>query len=1311
MTDIETPDGSLTVTAASSDTSIIPNGNLNLVDLGGGNWTIEATPALNQNGGPVTITVTVDDGTTTTDHTFDITVTPDNDAPTITAIGNQTILEDNSTGAIAFSVTDIETPDGSLTVTAASSDTSIIPNGNLNLVDLGGGNWTIEATPALNQNGGPVTITVTVDDGTTTTDHTFDITVTPDNDAPTITAIGNQTILEDNSTGVIAFSVTDIETPDGSLTVTAASSDTSIIPNGNLNLVDLGGGNWTIEATPALNQNGGPVTITVTVDDGTTTTDHTFDITVTPDNDAPTITAIGNQTILEDNSTGAIAFSVTDIETPDGSLTVTAASSDTSIIPNGNLNLVDLGGGNWTIEATPALNQNGGPVTITVTVDDGTTTTDHTFDITVTPDNDAPTITAIGNQTILEDNSTGVIAFSVTDIETPDGSLTVTAASSDTSIIPNGNLNLVDLGGGNWTIEATPALNQNGGPVTITVTVDDGTTTTDHTFDITVTPDNDAPTITAIGNQTILEDNSTGVIAFSVTDIETPDGSLTVTAASSDTSIIPNGNLNLVDLGGGNWTIEATPALNQNGGPVTITVTVDDGTTTTDHTFDITVTPDNDAPTITAIGNQTILEDNSTGAIAFSVTDIETPDGSLTVTAASSDTSIIPNGNLNLVDLGGGNWTIEATPALNQNGGPVTITVTVDDGTTTTDHTFDITVTPDNDAPTITPIGNQTILEDNSTGAIAFSVTDIETPDGSLTVTAASSDTSIIPNGNLNLVDLGGGNWTIEATPALNQNGGPVTITVTVDDGTTTTDHTFDITVTPDNDAPTITAIGNQTILEDNSTGAIAFSVTDIETPDGSLTVTAASSDTSIIPNGNLNLVDLGGGNWTIEATPALNQNGGPVTITVTVDDGTTTTDHTFDITVTPDNDAPVASSPVGTLTVLEDASTVFIDLDSIFTDVDDTSLVYSVESNSGTGLASTTVSGSNLLIDFAADQNGSATITVRATDSSGAFGEDTVNLTVVPVNDAPVAAGETYSVDSPTGLTVDVTAGVMSNDYDIDSTALTVTLLTAPAQGLMNLNSDGSFTYTPAFGADGTFTLVYELADGGGLTNTATVTLEVDAFANSVPAPTGNGSDPGDSGSSADNEDDASDNETDDNSVTDSKVAAAPGDRSTPRISRPSARQLQHPTDVARVVLLEVDESNVILLDDSDLGPGGLRSIVSYFGRTLGDAADGKPGISPDSWSGSKLVSSFGGSLHDDINRQLLNDQLVAGTVAVVSAGLTVGYIVWMLRGGQLMLSLMSAVPAWSMFDPLPILDDFDRLAPGRRNEDESLEGLVAHL
>ena len=47
----------------------------------------------------------------------------------------------------------------------------------------------------------------------------------------------------------------------------------------------------------------------------------------------------------------------------------------------------------------------------------------------------------------------------------------------------------------------------------------------------------------------------------------------------------------------------------------------------------------------------------------------------------------------------------------------------------------------------------------------------------------------------------------------------------------------------------------------------------------------------------------------------------------------------------------------------------------------------------------------------------------------------------------------------------------------------------------------------------------------------------------------------------------------------------------------------------------------------------------------------------------------------------------LVIGSTALLSGGLSVGYVLWLLRGGVLVATVMSSVPAWAGIDPLPIL------------------------
>ena len=67
--------------------------------------------------------------------------------------------------------------------------------------------------------------------------------------------------------------------------------------------------------------------------------------------------------------------------------------------------------------------------------------------------------------------------------------------------------------------------------------------------------------------------------------------------------------------------------------------------------------------------------------------------------------------------------------------------------------------------------------------------------------------------------------------------------------------------------------------------------------------------------------------------------------------------------------------------------------------------------------------------------------------------------------------------------------------------------------------------------------------------------------------------------------------------------------------------------------------------------------------------------------------------------------------SLAATSLGLSVGYVLWLLRGGVLLSSLLSSLPAWRLVDPLPILgrlDDEDD-EDDEQDEDDSLEALVS--
>jgi len=112
-------------------------------------------------------------------------------------------------------------------------------------------------------------------------------------------------------------------------------------------------------------------------------------------------------------------------------------------------------------------------------------------------------------------------------------------------------------------------------------------------------------------------------------------------------------------------------------------------------------------------------------------------------------------------------------------------------------------------------------------------------------------------------------------------------------------------------------------------------------------------------------------------------------------------------------------------------------------------------------------------------------------TDYSGAA---VVTITVVSVNDAPWAMGESYFTDQDTQLLVPSAgfAGVLENDYDIDGDPLVADLVAPTSHGLLTLYLDGAFVYTPDPGWSGVDTFEYRAFDGLAYSNAVLVTIEV---------------------------------------------------------------------------------------------------------------------------------------------------------------------------------------------------------------------------
>src|SRR5688572_17946462 len=91
--------------------------------------------------------------------------------------------------------------------------------------------------------------------------------------------------------------------------------------------------------------------------------------------------------------------------------------------------------------------------------------------------------------------------------------------------------------------------------------------------------------------------------------------------------------------------------------------------------------------------------------------------------------------------------------------------------------------------------------------------------------------------------------------------------------------------------------------------------------------------------------------------------------------------------------------------------------------------------------------------------------------------------------NAAPIATADNYQGLRDDSLAV-AAPGVLANDSDANSDALTVRLAASATHGTLTLQPNGSFSYTPAAGFTGTDQFTYAASDGTRESAVVTVTI-----------------------------------------------------------------------------------------------------------------------------------------------------------------------------------------------------------------------------
>jgi VCBS repeat-containing protein len=200
---------------------------------------------------------------------------------------------------------------------------------------------------------------------------TVSITVNAVNDAPAAQNDSYSTN-EDTALSIVPSGVLSNDSdPEGDALTSVKVSDAA---HGTVTL----NSNGSFIYTPAANYNG-PDSFTYKANDGTADSNvATVNLTVNAANDAPTVAIAAGGVCLADFR-GQASLTIGDVETAAGSLTLSASSSNPTLVPNGNITFGGSGANRTVAIAT--VSGRSGSATVTITVSDGTSTSTTTITV------------------------------------------------------------------------------------------------------------------------------------------------------------------------------------------------------------------------------------------------------------------------------------------------------------------------------------------------------------------------------------------------------------------------------------------------------------------------------------------------------------------------------------------------------------------------------------------------------------------------------------------------------------------------------------------------------------------------------------------------------------------------------------------------------------------------------------------------------------------------------------------------------------------------------------------------------------------
>ncbi|QDU99016.1 DUF2341 domain-containing protein [Lignipirellula cremea] len=940
---------------------------------------------------------------------------------------------------------------------------------------------------------------------------------------------------------------------------------------------------------------------------------------------------------------------------------------------------------------------------------DGNTTT---VTIQVNPVNDTPQITSLGG------GATGAISVNENELDV----VTVTAFDID------GDTPLYAIRGGadaaRFAIDSStgqlsfvtapdfesPTDGDANNVYDVEVEVSDGSGSSDsQTIQVTVLAVNESsPVFTSPANVNVAE-NTTFVQTVQATDADLPSKAVTYAITGG-----PDQSLFTINAATGDLSFVTAPDFESpqdvnRDNVYQIVLKADDGASgSITQLLRITVLPANEHnPAFTSPSTVSVAE-NTTFVQTVQATDADLPGQTITyaITGGADQARFTINATTGALSFVTAPDFETPTDANADNVYQVVVSAS-DNAGGVTPQTLSVTVLPVNDNSPVFSSPATVNVAENTTFVLTVQATDADLPAQTITyaITGGADQARFTINATTGALSFAMAPDFEAPTDANADNVYQVEVSAS-DNAGGVTPQTLSVTVLPVNDNSPVFSSPATVNVAENTTFVQTVQATDADLPGQTITyaITGGADQARFTINaatGALSFVTAPD----FESPSDANVDN-VYEVAVTADDGNgRTTVQNLRATVLQVNESPVITSSAIML-AMENSTAAGT---STASDVDGDPLIWSITGGADASLLTIDAVTGDLAFKNAPNfenpldggRDNVYEVQVRVADGLGGADTQLVRVAVSNVNEAPVSRDSSYTV----GQGQTLAAVVQGQDEDGD--ALLVSLATGPANGVLSLLPDGTFQYRPGPDFTGLDSFVYQIVDGVGGTTTSTVTVVVNSPDSVIPVGPAPPPAPPAAVAPPSPPEEVVEDSSQEPQLANPEIHTPDASLVVAQVLR--SREADEPTTASAAELPAIAElrqsgpENYVATTATE----AVRQLERALQATAQD-------VSPTLLS---LGESFdAGLLWEDLGelRQELqgDDQiplLAAGSAAGVSGALSVGYVIWTIRSGWLMTSLLAQLPAWRLMDPLVMLEYLDEEAPLAGGEDDdSLESLL---